>query len=129
MNEEQYLNEWIEWKRQKNKSKYALIVHASPRIIALGGDMTKFPNTTEPECVVEIPPQFQKYADAAMLRLQALYPNCRLAWRSGAISIGSSAGIAEDQLRKDILYAVYREKIYAETLSTREALVAAVTRR
>ncbi|AMY01611.1 hypothetical protein AB0V79_03955 [Mesorhizobium ciceri] len=123
----QYFSEWIEWKDRK-KSKYALIVHVSPRIIELGGDMTKFSNTTECECVVKIPPQFEKYADAAMLRLQALYPNCRLEWKGGTISIGSSAGI-EDQLRKDILYAVYREKIYAETLSTREALVAAVTRR
>ncbi|WP_095081609.1 hypothetical protein [Mesorhizobium sophorae] len=91
--------------------------------------MTKFPKATESEFVVEIPPQFEKYADAAMLRVQALYPNCRLAWKGGTISIGSSGGIAEDQLRKDILHAVYREKIYAETLFTREALVAAVTSR
>jgi hypothetical protein len=91
--------------------------------------MTKFPNATESAFVVEIPPQFEKYADAAMLRLQALYPNCRLSGKGGTISIGSSGGIAEEQLRKDILYAVYREKIYAETLVTRQALVAAVTGR
>ncbi|TIL81706.1 MAG: hypothetical protein E5Y89_07580 [Mesorhizobium sp.] len=91
--------------------------------------MTKLPNTTEAKFVVEIPPQFEKYADAAMLRLQALYPNCRLSRKRGVISITSSRGVAEDQLRKDILHAVYREKIYAETLVMRQALVAAVTDR
>ncbi|TPL51528.1 hypothetical protein [Mesorhizobium sp. B2-4-6] len=91
--------------------------------------MTKLRNAIEAEFVVDIPPQFEKHADAAMLRLQALYPNCRLVWKGDTISIGSSGGIAEDQLRKDILHAVYREKIYAETLVTREALVAAVTSR
>lgn len=91
--------------------------------------MTKLPDATEGEFVVEIPPQFEKYVDAAMLRLQALCPSCRFAWKGGTISIGSSGGIAEDQLRRDILHVVYREKIYVETLVMRQALVAAVTGR
>ncbi|TIS92002.1 hypothetical protein [Mesorhizobium sp.] len=99
------------------------------RIIAPGGDMTKLPDATEGELVVEVPPQFEKYTDAAMLRLQALYPACRLARQSGGISLSSSGGVAADQFRKDVLHAVYREKIYSETLTMRQALVAAVTAR
>lgn len=91
--------------------------------------MTKLPNATDIDFVVEIPPQFEKYADAAMLRLQALYHTCRLTRQGCAISIALSGGIAEDQLRRDILHVVYREKIYAETLVMREALVTAVTSR
>lgn len=109
--------------------KYALIVLVAARIIASGGDMTKLPDATDVDVVVEIPPQFQKYADAAMLRLQVLYPACRLASLGGGISVISSGGFAQDQFRKDVLHVVYREKIYAETLTMRQALVAAVTSR
>ncbi|TGS14445.1 hypothetical protein EN852_014675 [Mesorhizobium sp. M2E.F.Ca.ET.209.01.1.1] len=89
--------------------------------------MTKLQRVTDVDVVAEIPPQFEKYADAAMLRLQLLYPSCRFAREEGAISIAAPSGIARDQLRKDILHIVYREKIYAETLPMRQALVAAVT--
>ncbi|RUW68754.1 hypothetical protein [Mesorhizobium sp. M4B.F.Ca.ET.049.02.1.2] len=99
------------------------------RIIAPGGDMTKLPDATDVDVVVEIPPQFAKYADAAMLRLQVLYPVCRFAKQGGGISVSSSGGLAADQFRKDVLHAVYREKIYSETLTMRQALVAAVTAR
>ncbi|MDX8443864.1 hypothetical protein [Mesorhizobium australafricanum] len=91
--------------------------------------MTKFPNATDGEFVVEIPLQFEKYTDAAMLRLQALYPACHLARQGGGVSVSLSAGFSEDQFRKDVLHVVYREKIYAETLVMRQALVAAVTGR
>ncbi|KUM27556.1 hypothetical protein AU467_16800 [Mesorhizobium loti] len=64
-----------------------------------------------------------------MLRLQALYPACRFARREGGISIRGSSDLTEERFRKDVLHAIYREKIYAETLTMRQALVAAVTSR
>ncbi|MDX8518181.1 hypothetical protein RFM23_17655 [Mesorhizobium abyssinicae] len=91
--------------------------------------MTKLPNAAQFEVVVQVPPQFDKYVDSAMLRLQSLYPTCRLATIDGAISIGSSGSLAEDQLRRAVLHTLYREKIYAETLSMRQALFRAVTGR
>lgn len=84
-------------------------------------------NAVELDFVVDVPPLFEKYADSAMLRLQALYPACRFSRGDGRISIRKSSELAEDQLRKDVLHAVYREKIYAETLVMRQALVTAVT--
>ncbi|CDX52137.1 putative Rhodospirillum photometricum DSM 122 draft genome sequence [Mesorhizobium plurifarium] len=91
--------------------------------------MTKLPDATDADFVVEIPPHFEEYADAAMLRLRALYPACRIARQDGEISVRSSGCFAEDQFRKDVLHFVYREKIYSETLTLRQALVAAVTTR
>lgn len=92
-----------------------------------GWDMGKIPNNSDFELVVPIAPQFSAYADAAMLRIQMLYPGCQLAIADGAIVARLSADHSEDHLRKAILHAVYREKIYTETLSMRRALVSAVT--
>ncbi|RUW53631.1 hypothetical protein EOA32_08590 [Mesorhizobium sp. M1A.F.Ca.ET.072.01.1.1] len=91
--------------------------------------MAKLANAAEFEVVVQIPPRFDKYVDAAMLRIQSLYPACRLSRIDGAISIGSSGSVTEDHLRGTVLHALYREKIYAETLSMRQALFRAVTGR
>lgn len=79
--------------------------------------------------MVDVSPQFEKHANSAMLRLQALYPTCQFTWRDGGISIRGSIDLTEERFRKDVLHAVYREKIYAETLTMRQALVAAVTSR
>lgn len=87
------------------------------------------PNAVELDFVVDVSPQFEKHVDSAMLRLQALYPACQFAWRDGGISIRGSSDLTEERFRKDVLHAVYREKIYAETLIMRQALVAAVISR
>ncbi|MEI9425694.1 hypothetical protein O7A70_31705 [Mesorhizobium sp. Cs1299R1N1] len=91
--------------------------------------MTKLLKLNDADFVVEIPPQFEKYVDTAMLRLQVLYPACRLTREGNAISIGPSDSVAEDQLRRDVLHTIFREKVYAETLVMRQALVTAVMRR
>lgn len=89
----------------------------------------KLPKAVELDFVVDVSPQFEKHANSAMLRLQALYPACQFTWRDGGISIRGSIDLTEERFRKDVLHAVYREKIYAETLTMRQALVAAVTSR
>ncbi|RUX48821.1 hypothetical protein EOA33_14430 [Mesorhizobium sp. M4A.F.Ca.ET.050.02.1.1] len=85
------------------------------------------PKAAELDFVVDVSPQFEEHANSAILRLQSLYPTCRFTWRDGGISISGSSDLSEERLRKDVLHAVYREKIYAETLTMRQALVAAVT--
>lgn len=94
-----------------------------------GGDTQKLPKADELDLVVDVSPQFAKHANSAMLRLQALHPACRFTWHEGRISIRGSSDLTEEQFRKDVLHAVYREKIYAETLPMRQALIAAVTSR
>lgn len=89
--------------------------------------MANLPAATELDFVVDIPSRFTEYVDAALLRLGVLYPGCRFARTGGAVTARLSAGLSQDQARRAILHALYREKIYSETLAMRHALVAAVT--
>lgn len=89
--------------------------------------MAKFSDVTELELVVDIPPQFSDHLDPTLLRLQAIVPECRFCQFADSIVARGLTSISEDQLRKTILHTVYREKIYAETLSMRRDLIAAVT--
>jgi hypothetical protein len=91
--------------------------------------MTSKEQLCESVVAVEVPPQFGTYVAAALLRVQAQYPSCRFAEDGEVVTIRSPVGTTEDELRKSILHAVYREKVYAETLSMRQALIAAVTAR
>ncbi len=86
-------------------------------------------DTIESDFVVDIPPRFQEYLDAVLLRVQAIHSGCQFSRSGCAISVRARDGHSEAQIRKTVLHAVYREKIYAETLGMRQALVAAVTAR
>ena len=72
---------------------------------------------------------FHRYREAAILRLQSLYPTVGFAIADCGIVAMDTASINETEIRKAVLSTVYREKIYAETLPMRLALVAAVTSR
>jgi hypothetical protein len=91
--------------------------------------MAELIDTVAFDFVVDIPPRFYEYLDAALLRIQALHPDSQFSRSGCAISVRARDGHSEAQIRKTILHAVYREKIYAETLAMRQALVAAVTTR
>jgi hypothetical protein len=87
------------------------------------------PDDASLNVVVDIPPQFADYLDVALVRLQAILPDCQLAKVDRAISAHGPESLSREQVRKTILHTVYREKIYAETLPMRHALVEAVTTR
>lgn len=95
----------------------------------MGLGMTKLSDDNESGLVVEIPPRFQEYLDVILVRLQALFPDCRFSRTDCTISVHGSENRSQDQVRRTILYTAYREKIYAETLGMRQALVEAVTAR
>lgn len=86
-------------------------------------------NDIRSDVVVDIPPQFVVYLDVALIRLQAILPDYRFAKVDCAISAHGPGSLSREQVRKTILHTVYREKIYAETLPMRHALVEAVTTR
>ncbi|MEO9340437.1 hypothetical protein ABFT80_23790 [Mesorhizobium sp. SB112] len=77
--------------------------------------------------VVEIPPQFETYTAAALLRVQCLFPALRFAQNQNGVKVYGSTIADEESFRRTLLHAVYREKIYAETLSMRRDLISAVT--
>jgi len=95
----------------------------------VGWETAELPDAIESDFVVDIPPRFHEYLDAALLRIQILYPECQFSRSGCAISVRARDGHSEDRIRKTVLHAVYREKIYAKTLGMRQALVAAVTTR
>ena len=79
--------------------------------------------------VVEIPPQFEPFISAALLRVQVLFPALTVRQNGTDITIGGGDPVEEGNVRKVLLHAIYREKIYAETLSMRRDLISAVTAR
>lgn len=79
--------------------------------------------------IVSVEDTFKPYADAALTRLRYLYPGVTFTLaRSGIEAEGDPAALTE-ALCRDIHYALYREKIYAQTLPMRRALIETVTRR
>lgn len=90
-------------------------------------NLTKRHNETV--TVVEVPSQFEPYLAAALLRVQVLFPALTFRQNGPDITIGGIGPAEDSNVRKALLHAVYREKIYAETLSMRQDLVSAVTAR
>jgi len=69
------------------------------------------------------------YAELAVVRLQIHYPHLHFLQGEGSIIVEECVDDDRHLLRREILHAVYREKIYTETLQMRKELVAAVVRR
>jgi hypothetical protein len=67
------------------------------------------------------------FAELVVARLGYLYPKMIFSYQAPAILVSSDSEIDELKIRRDVLYALYREKIYAETLSMRQSLVAMVS--
>lgn len=70
---------------------------------------------------VEFEALFAAFAPAAVGRLGYLYPKLRFAVRGNTIVVDGS-DIDEARLRRDVLYQLYREKIYQDSLPTRELM-------
>lgn len=78
---------------------------------------------------VEFPSRFQNFAESAFLRLQVRYSQHTFRLGDGCLEVVSAAGVPSEGLRRDILHAIYAEKVFAETLPMRQALMAAVMAR
>ena len=70
---------------------------------------------------------FRPMVELALARLGYLNPLLSITYDGHSILVSSASAFDERQVRKDVLYALYRQKIYAETLSMRKALVNAVS--
>ncbi len=77
--------------------------------------------------VVKIEPPFSNYANAAVARLRYLFPTIAFEVEGDGIRADGPCEIDEAALQREIHYALYREKIYAETLSLRRSFIEAVT--
>ena len=79
--------------------------------------------------VVHVAEPFRPFAEEALVRLRYLYPAATFTLTPIGIEIGGDSGIPPDALSREVNYALYREKIYADTLTMRRDLIEAVTRR
>lgn len=62
------------------------------------------------------------------MRLRVHYPSLDFSINDDGIVLSGITDIDPEMLRSAVLHLVYREKIYAETLSMRQSLLAAVMR-
>ncbi len=77
---------------------------------------------------IEIPSGFEAARPGAIARLQYLHPGLSFHTHSNAIAVTGSTLVEVAVLRRDVLHAVYREKIYLETLPMRSAFYDTVLR-
>jgi hypothetical protein len=79
--------------------------------------------------IVPVEGPFRPHIATAVTRLRYLFPALRFEASVDWIIVTGKVGVDANALAREIQYALYREKIYSETLPMRHALIEAVTRR
>jgi len=79
--------------------------------------------------LIPVEESFRPYADAALTRLRYLYPAVTFTLDENGIKVEGDPAALTDALAREANYALYRDKIYAETLPMRRALIETVTER
>lgn len=79
------------------------------------------------QSIIPVPQDFLRFVEGALLRLQAQYPSLRFSASGAGVEVAELPLDRLDDVRKSVLHAIYREKIYVETLPLRHALIRAVT--
>lgn len=77
---------------------------------------------------IDIPSPLANFIDAALIRLQGQFPDIAFERTQDGIRASAGTQSAPEHLRSVVLHAIYREKIYTETLPLREALLNVVLR-
>ena len=85
-------------------------------------------NNSKP-VLVEIPNGMSDYADTAILRLGYLSPEWVIRRQGDLIEVSSDSELDPKRVRIDLLHAIYRQKIFAETVSLRAELINMLTRK
>lgn len=76
------------------------------------------------EIEVEVPSEFQAHVAAAVMRLGYLHPSWTInASRPDAIAVSVVRAEEEGEARREVTYALYRERIRAEGAPLRELLL------
>lgn len=81
------------------------------------------------DVIIDIPQSMQDYADAAVVRVGYARTTWVISRHDRAIVVRAPADAGASEIRREVLYAVYREKILSETMDMRRALLETVTRR
>jgi hypothetical protein len=77
---------------------------------------------------MQVPNPFLQYLPSALVRLGYLYPELVFSAEAAEVIIENCPRDRENTVTRDVLYTLYREKIYAETLLMRRSLFEAAIR-
>lgn len=75
---------------------------------------------------IPVSEQFHAYCDQAMLRLGYLYPDLDFSFSGSAICVSGGETQSISNLSREVKFALYREKIYQESLPLRERMYQAL---
>lgn len=78
---------------------------------------------------IDVPEQFSEHIDAVVVRVGYLYPNIQLKQCGRGIHVSDVLESEIEIIKRDILYALYREKIYSDTIEMRDSLLRAVIKK
>lgn len=78
------------------------------------------------DLIIEIPDGFGAYAGTALLRLRYLYPTWEMSEAPGFVKVAHVAPSEVPVVRREINYALYRERIRSEGAPLRELLLKSV---
>ena len=77
---------------------------------------------------IEFPLEFVPHLPDAVVRFRYLHPGIRLETGEGFVLVSSFADEpVSNDLERQFLFCLYRQKVYAETLQLRSSLIAGVT--
>jgi hypothetical protein len=80
------------------------------------------------EMCIDIDEPYRSLASTVLVRLCYLYPHLKFSYQLNAIRVEGVQPSDEIQVKRDISHALYREKIYEETLPLRTALIQMVSK-
>lgn len=78
------------------------------------------------EVAIKVPNEFQPYAEAASMRMRYVFPNWEVVVESSTIRLGNVEPDTEADARREVVFALYRERIRSEGAPLRELLLRSV---
>ena len=76
--------------------------------------------------IYQVTAPFHPYIDACIVRLSYLYPDLDLSSDGSSVFATGRVKTASNDIKSEIAHALYREKIFADTLGIRTAIHAAL---
>lgn len=74
----------------------------------------------------EVPSLFLPYIDAALLRLQVIFPHLSFTHSENVVLVLELDAAEQAKLRTEMSHQIYRERIFTETLPMRKSLLSTV---
>jgi hypothetical protein len=78
------------------------------------------------EIAIKVPDEFLPYAEAASMRMRYVFPGWEIVIESCTIRLGNIGPQSEADARREVAYALYRERIRSEGAPLRELLLKSV---